>query len=409
MSSDQDMITTRYHYSFIHNVIGHFFKDSLEYFGDYLYPRFQYQVMGTYDKAVEYLSKKEQYSREVNKPLLPALILNPSGDMGLAEASSGAKQLFRFPNLAPGLLKRVYEPVYQDQHVQVYPGFMRLKGEIELIMLFDSFYEYFDVRLYLLQMFGGTDRYIYPQYFNSFIILGSDLYNYRYTNDVTGVSYKLDWESAGSYETLVRSTNKEEKVIPCTIKPIFKLTGLGDGSTKYGGTALAEWKLTASIEYEIEVASYLVLETDYLAENIQFEIKYGSCYSTYNYDIPVNRTLINYHWDFGLDATSSDILTDLEVLDTTSSESYIGDFEFKNRYMHIITQSEIDTGIDIDIDLPEQITNYRLIIVNSRFGEMSYWTHYKIVNSGWTLRLLVDNIENLVAGQCIELFVYEEI
>ena len=224
MSGDDSLITTRYHYTFIHNVIGHFFKDSLEYFGDYLYPRFQYQVMATYDKAVEYLSKKEKYNREINKPILPALILNPSGELNLAEANTGAKQLFRFPNLAPGLLKRVYEPVYQDSHVQIYPGFTRLKGEIELIMLFDSFYEYCDARIYLLQMFGGTDRPIYPQYFNSFIILGSDLYNYVYKNDVTGVSYKLDWGSAGAYETLIKSTNREENVIPCTIKPIFKLS-----------------------------------------------------------------------------------------------------------------------------------------------------------------------------------------
>ena len=53
-------------YFFVHNVYANFFKDSLDYFAGHLWPRFEHRVVATYDKAVEYLTKKDQYGREVD-------------------------------------------------------------------------------------------------------------------------------------------------------------------------------------------------------------------------------------------------------------------------------------------------------------------------------------------------------
>ena len=107
-------LPTREMYFFIHNVYANFFKDSLDYFSLHLYPRFEHRVVGTYDKAVEYIQKVCQYEgREIDRPQLPALILNPSGDFELADTIAGGRQLWRFPNLAPGMIKRIFDPVYQ--------------------------------------------------------------------------------------------------------------------------------------------------------------------------------------------------------------------------------------------------------------------------------------------------------
>jgi len=402
--ADDEKISTRYHYQFIHNVFGNFFNDMLEYFGDYLYPRFEYQVVGTYDKAVEYINKKDQYDREIDKPQLPALILNPTGDFGLADAITGAKQPWRFPNLAPGMINRIFDPVYQDDNVLITVGFTRVKGEVELIMLLNSFYEYADLKMLMIQIFGGTDRYIYPSWFNSFVILPSELYNYRYINDVTGLTYKLDWESAGATDQLIKSTAIEEKVIPCTIKPIFKLISLSDGSERYGGTdKVAEWKLNATVEYEVEVPSFVVLETNYLAERIKIEIRYGSAYSRYpNYKPPINRQLTDFSWDWGLDSTSNSVIS----TDSTSEIDYVADYVFHTRYYHTVSAAEALEEEYLDIDLPEQITAQRSLIVNSKRGELSYWDHYRIIDIGWTLRLLLEYVP-ITKGQIIELYVYK--
>ena len=75
--ADEDKVETRYHYEFIHNVLGHFYKDTLDYFADYLYPRFtEWKIIGTYDKAVQYLLQNEKAGRETDQPQKPALILN---------------------------------------------------------------------------------------------------------------------------------------------------------------------------------------------------------------------------------------------------------------------------------------------------------------------------------------------
>lgn len=399
---------TKYLYTFIHNVYADFFSDMMDYLADYLYPRFEHQVMGTFDKAVEYLTKGELYGREVDQPMKSALILNPTGEFTVAEGNAGGKQLWRFPNLAPGLSRRLFAPVYQDEHVKVSPGFMRIKGEVELIMLVDSFYEYCDLRMLLFNIFGGMDRPIEPQYFTSFIILGSDLLNYEYNNPITGVKYKLDWDSAGAYETLVKTTARNEIVIPAKIKPQIMLSSISDASTRYGGPDnLPDWRLNATLNYEVELPTWLILESDYLAESMKLEVRYGSAYTKYDLtqSPPINRQIFDCGWDWGLDETSNSTLN----LDSTSSASGYVDLIFKTRYYYQVTQADIDsTSSTVDIAIPEQILNKEYLVVWSYEGEMSYGDHYSLTDNGNILSVRKDTV-TLQVGMFIELFVYGDV
>ena len=109
--------------------------------------------------------------------------------------------------------------------------------------------------------------------FNSFIILPEELINYEYYNEVTGLRYNLDWSQCGAWNQLVETTARNEYVIPCKIKPRFRFTAMSDGSTRLGGTEkLPDWRLSFTVEYEVEVPSFIILESDYLAENISFNI-----------------------------------------------------------------------------------------------------------------------------------------
>jgi len=399
MSNDRD----RYHYSFIHNVFACFYEDTLEYFAEYLQPRFTHTVVSTYDKGVEYITKHDQYNREVDQPNLPALILNPSGDFNISD--NGGMQLWRFPNLAPGFIKRLFYPIYQDSNIVVTCGFSRFKGEIELIALVNSIYEYLDLKVLYLQMFGGLNRIIYPSVFGGVIIIPDELYNYQYTNEYTGVSYTMDWTSAGVTDQLIKTTNRTEHVYPVNIRPWFKLTGMSDGSTKYGGTdKLADWRLVTTIEYEIEAPSFIVLESDYLAENIKMNINMGSTYSVYpNYQPPVNRLVSLTHWDWELNEESDSNLD----TDATSSIVFTKELVYKTRYYHIITEEESEATTDIDITLPEVIDDPDYLLVNYRYGNLDYGDHYTIVDNGEILRIKVDNV-TLIRNTAIELYVYED-
>jgi len=393
-------------YHFIHNTYAHFFKDTLDYFAEYLYPRFEHTVIGTYDKAVEYIIKKTEYEgREIEKPRLPALILNPSGDFSVADTGL---QLYRWPNIAGGMVSRMWNPIYQDKNVKVTPAFTRITGDIELLILLPSFYEFCDVKMMLLQIFGGMERYIYPIFFHSFIILPTDIYSYEYENDVTGLTYKLNWEEAGSTDELVKTTNRTEHVFPCRIKPIYKMTGLSDGSTRYGGAdRLADWRLSVTISYQVEIPSYLMIESDYLADHIKCNINYGSAYSensSYNSDkIPVNIQAIRTSWSSGLDETSSSTLD----MDSTA-EVEVRDLVFRTRYYHVVTQAEADSTSNYTIALPETITDIDLIRLQSKYGEVPYGDYYTLVNSGNAIEINVTTTD-FSAGEILEIYVYGEV
>jgi hypothetical protein len=400
----------RWRYFFIHNVFVHFFNDMMEYM-KYLYPRFEYTVFGTYDKAVEYLNKMAEYCRETDKPLLPALILNPSGDFDIADAIAGGRQLWRFPNLAWGFNKYLFDPVYQDKNLEVFVSFMRIKGEIEFLALLNSFYEYTDVRMLLLNIFGGTDRIIYPSYFSSFIILPPELVNYQYTNEYTGRKYKIDWFGAGAKIELIKTTGKNEVVIPCRIKPQVSLVSLSDGSTRYGGTdKLADYRLGGVMNYEVELPNFIVLQGDYLAEHINAELRYGSAYSAYNtYNIPVNRQRVEYTLEWpGLDETSDSRIDMTQIDSTHCSITATMDLVYKTRYFHIVTESEVDSTSDLEIIIPEVITNEKYLILNSIDGKLDYGDHYLLASDGVTLTIRHDTV-NYKAGWIIELYVYDKV
>ena len=402
--------TIREHSFFIHSAFGHFFKDSLDFFSSYLYPRFEWTVVSTFDKAVEYIQKKDKLEgRESDKPNLPALILNPIGDFGLADANTGARQLYRFPNLAPKFNTKMYFPIYQDENVILSPGFTRVKGEFELIMLCNSFYEYTDLRIFLIQIFGGNDRPIMPRWFNSFIVIPEELINYNYTNDITGLSYILDWSDANATTALVKSTAKNELVFPTVIYPQYKMINISDGSEKYGGPdKLAEWKLSVNIEYEVEIPTFLVLQADYLAEKININIGYGSAYSV-NDTFGAPKPLINEHstiveWDSSLEEQSNSVITIPAEADSVTSNEYI----LENRYYHIITITEaVDSTSNVLIELPYQLDEINnKIKVLGKNGYLDRGDHYNIGTPATNISIIVDNV-NLSEGDIIELYIYK--
>jgi len=367
--------------------------------------------VGTYDKAVEYINKNCQYDRETDNPMFPALILNPSGDFTPADGNAGGRQFWRYPNLNPTLIKRLFDPIYRDDRVIVHAGFIRIKGEIELIMLLNSFYEYCDLRMMMINMFGGMDRIIYPQFFSSFIILPPDFVDYKYTNEYTNQEYQLDWTSANASTQLVRSTAQNELVLPLNIKPQISLTGMSDASNRYGGTDnIAEWKLGATLNYEIEMPNYLIIESDYLAEEAEISINYGSVYSAYNdYQPPDTRMLYNFKWDWGLTPETNNPDNEMDADDATSSMTYVGDFIFNTRYFHTITAAQAgDSTAEIYITLPEQILKPYILIVNSSYGQLDYGDNYLIEDSGWTLMIKRDSVV-FTEGMILELYVYKQL
>jgi len=392
-------------YFFIHNIYAHFFDDTLNYFADYLYPRFHHQVVGTYDKAVEYINKKSQYNNENDMPNLPAIILNPSGEFQMADANSGGMQLWRYPNISdgiPDLKLRLYDPIYQDNNVVAYPIYTRIKGEIELIMLLNSFYEYCDLRMFLFQTFGGLNRPIFPSTFRTFLIIPDELLNFNYNNEVTNVNYNLDWESCGAYDTLVRTTNRNEIVVPVNITPSYTLTSLSDASMRYGGIdKLADWRLGAMLEYEIEMPWYVYLKSDYLVENINFNFSINESYMGHKNNILDSSSneieAFKKQFDWGMsDGECSQKNTEEEVEETVICERE----EWKKSGFYCYTFTALDiqnldtNGITDGFIIASKRDDDNRIFITSKYGELSYKIDYVLSD--------VNNTDSLLQFICQE-------
>jgi len=109
---------------FIHNCFGSFFSGILNWFGDEFYPRFNYKVIGTYDKSVEFFKKKKELGTEVSVNLLPSITLDPMLDFSNAE--QGGKFLWQHSRYAPGIGLRLWKSIdLKEQDVVVTPVYSK--------------------------------------------------------------------------------------------------------------------------------------------------------------------------------------------------------------------------------------------------------------------------------------------
>lgn len=393
----------KYNYKFIHNALGDFYKDILDYISETLYPRFNgWKVIGTYHKAVEYLNKQAQLGREADMPNLPAIILNPSGDFKMDDTAGNF--FWRYPTLNAGMAMKVFPPIYQDPNVTITVGYSRIKGEIEIITILPSVYEYLDLKMYMTMMFGGEQRFIYPRYFNSFIILPREIYEFQYNNEYTGEHYQV--EIPGIVNELIRTTNHDEVVYPLRILPRYRIINMQDASTRYGGTdSLPEWKLSFTLEYETNLPSFILLASDMLPKTISLNIKYGSCYSAnevYNSAQPPEEIRTkDFESEYIYDSTSKVIFypeTDNLITDDVVRK-------FKARYYHIVTKEEAESIDDVFIDMPEPIDGViKTMLLYGKNGIISYG-NYTLTDEGTLMDLKKTDIK-LDEGEILEIYVY---
>jgi len=238
---------------FVNNCFGSFFRGVLDWMGDDFYPRFNYKVIGTYDKAVEFFNKKKQLGKETDSPLLPSVTLDPTYDFSPEER--GGRFLWQTMNLSPLQGVKLFEPInLREQNVIVTPIFSRYQGTFELIFWLSSVYELLDFRTLLLQYTGGYNRWIRPKIFWSSIYLPDEIKNFK---DEFG--NPLDWGNSDATYIHIDNMNQTKFAHPIMLNPMFKLDSLNDNSTKYGGDQIAEYKLSATMTYEIELPTRMVL------------------------------------------------------------------------------------------------------------------------------------------------------
>jgi len=259
---------------FIHNTFGSYFSGVLDWFGEKFYPRFEYKVIGTYDKAVKFFKSRREMGIDPNGKLLPSVSLDPMLDFSNEER--GGRFLWQFSRYAPGLGMRLFNSVnLKEQDVVITPVFSRYQGTFEMTFWLASVYELIDFRVALLQFCGGYNRWVRPEFFWSYLILPDQIENFEIEKD-----QKIDWSNSFAELVHVDTINKQRLALPIPLDPIWRLDSLGDSSTKYGGDQIAEYKLSGTFTYEVNIPTYVVLSKS-LNPKIVLSFSLGKTYTKY--------------------------------------------------------------------------------------------------------------------------------
>ncbi len=276
------------HHHYINNCMGMFYRGILNYFANELYP-FNYKVIATYNKAVEFFNKKMEEGHEIDKQILPAITLDPSGDF-LPDERSG-RFMWQYPNLYPSFGAKLFDSIYKDNQVIVTPVFTRFTGTLELICWLHSVYEYIDFRTLVIMWSGGINRVVRPEHLWSYIVMPDEILDYQYKNNlnVGEQPYQIDWRSTDAVITLIRNMNQEKVVYPVLLSPMLQLESITDGSEKYGGTDLASHKLQINFRYEIDLPTFVHVKSDWKLENIKIGVSMGDVHTRYGLETPVEQ------------------------------------------------------------------------------------------------------------------------
>ena len=264
-----------FNHFFVNNCLGSFYKGVLNWMADIFYDRFNYRIIGTYEKSVEYFNKLREKGREIDTNILPSVTLDPSLDFEPAE--QGGRFMWQSQSLAPGLGRRLFDDIeFPDQEVRITPVFSRYQGTFEMIFWLKSVYEVLDFRVMLMQFSSGYNRILRPTFFDTFLVLPYEIYNYE-----TSEGVPLDWSGTLEETKLVKNIDQYRPCYPCKLTPWFKFTSITDGSIKYGADSITESKMTASVEYEVDLPTYMVLKPHVgpIRVNINFEM--SAVYSRY--------------------------------------------------------------------------------------------------------------------------------
>lgn len=387
---------------FTHMIMSHFYKDTLDYFSVKLYPRFKYRLISTYNKAVQYMRDQQNIKQEINNPLKPAIILDPNLDLDLSDYLG--KQFFRFPqflNANSSLNRRMLCNIYQDSNIMLNLLHTRIKGEIKITTFLCSVYELIDFRIMLLNLFGGTGRYIYPMAFKSYFVLPSELSAYSYNNDVTNETYKIDLSQVGVKSQLIETINTNEFIYPIQLKPWFKLMSINDESSKSSTDDLEDFVLSATIEFELEIPTCLVLYKDYLATHTILNIGYESMFSD-NEHVQIPQTINQFRVDADYKMQPGKDGYPVKDPDITVSET--DNYNLIKTSIYKITKTDLLKG-NVNINLEFNIdSNYGIIVTNS-YKSLSPKIDYEV---NYLESYISLDLKNYKENDIIQLFIYKK-
>jgi len=240
---------------YIHDSFSSMFRGMLNWFQDGFDQRFNYKVMATYDKAVQFFNQKRKAKDgNTSTNILPSITLDPNLDF--VNEERGGKFPWMFPNLDNVHGRYFAKQIdLKEQGVTISVMRTRYSGTCDVTFWLQSIYELMDIRTKLIQYCNGIGRWIRPDFFWTHVIIPKEIIEFKRHD-----GEQLDWSATPVEVIQLAATNSKEYAISYPLNAIWRLDSLSDGSTKYGADQLTEWKLTATFTWECDIPTFMRLD-----------------------------------------------------------------------------------------------------------------------------------------------------
>lgn len=383
------------HHYYIHNVIGSFVGTIAAFLSNELYRPTTEVVIGTYGKALQHYTDLKNEAEMKHIPEYPFMTFDPGLDIEPDDIAG------RFPHQYPNISElkgsKQWKPaIYSDDNVTISPVLNRYRGTFEIILWCRSVYEYLDLKILTHQFFGGPDRTIYPVNVSGYFVIPNCLRYYTYDNKYTLENYQLDWSNSNAETVLYKTLNRDKFVYPFSMRPYLKLASVSDASEKYGGDELAEYKLQATIEWETDLPTHMVLVSN-VAPRGKFvmDIGTGAYYlgSTYTDTAPEEI---------------QQILGDFDTYEVANRDLVV-----KERYAYSVTGDDISNLSDdtrVNFSLPEQVSDRYIISIYHPDRKLEADYDFVLSDSKDSVVLIPVRLKSLLEeDDILTVVIYEEV
>lgn len=229
-----------------------------------VYNKFKHVFIGSFNKAVMYLEQLKTDPTIVSEGGMytkkPMLVFTPT----LEQPVEATDFLWNYTTMHPYMAYWNRPPIMFEDGTLLALTTRRMQGNIDLRILVDSYPEEHDIQLAFLNFFRGLNHTVPMNMITLKFILSDKIK--MMTDDNQEIV--LDLKHSNISHKLIKTTGRHEYVIPIAATPALKLTSLSDSSNFYGGNDLAEYALSGSLQYELEIPANINLHTNMHVINI---------------------------------------------------------------------------------------------------------------------------------------------
>lgn len=393
-----------HHIEYQNQIFSAFISGLGDYIRNDLFPRAKDTVISTHSKAVEMVRNRKNLAGENWSPKFPFLVVSPS--MNFLPDQLVGKSMHNYPNYNVGLGARLYNPrIYEDDDLFIAINLNRFSDTMDITCWCSSIYEVIDVRMRIIQMFGGIGRYIQPRNIDCMILLPEYLENYTYTNRYTEESKTLDWTGNPYTESmLIRNINQEKLTYTVTLRPMIRLNSIDDQSDSWGGggNMLSDHKVSINLEWETNIPTHLTLVERKMPRPsvpITFEMAHNFRYIANPLD---NDVMIKV-----LDDISSVAVTQIDSTSRTVEKKTLTYLSSENYIVSSSDVSSFQNNENVRITPGVSIPDSRYIRVHGKYGYLNEPIHYDVDTSSGEIKLYGQNMKNLVENDILTMIYYE--